>query len=574
MIPRYEESPTLRPPTARRRRKLGGLGWSRWGSAAATALASACAGRATGPAAPVLPTAADVTRSMTALVTPFPAGAPAPPTRAALVAALDSVLAAPEWSTAHWGVLIVDPATGDTLYSHNADKLFLPASNQKLITGTVALARLGPEYRWRTVLATPTSAVARLRRGTLPGDLYILGTGDPSVSDAMQHGDAMGPLRHLADSLWARGVRRIGGRVLAAPGGPEGRFPDGPWKFGWEWDDFDTPSGAGATELLFNEGVARVVVTGAARAGASARVAVRPTQGSLPLDTSAPPIRTVAAADTAGHPVEAIWDYAANAYTLRGAVTPGDSVVLELGIHDPRRAYAAALGDALTARGIVVEGRSVQGRTVEGQAAGPSPAGGLDTLASLTSPPLRDVLPALEKPSQNQMAELLYLTLGREGSGVGSGDSARRVVGDQLRAWGVEPERDAVVRDGSGLSRHDFVTPTALVRVLDAARRLPTFAVFYDALPVMGVDGTLAGRLRGTAAEGRIHAKTGTVDRARNLSGYALTADGVPLLFALLCNNYTVPTAAVTRAQDTIALRLATLRLGTDRAPTSRAATR
>ena len=486
---------------------------------------------------------------------------PAPSARAAFVAGVDSMLADPKWATAQWGLLVVDPRTGDTLYSRNAGKLFIPASNQKLITGAVALARLGPEYRWRTVLA---SIGRPAPNGTLAGSLYVFGTGDPTVSDAMQRDGAMAPLLGLADSLRARGVRRIDGEVVAVAGGAGGRFPEGPWKFGWEWDDLDTPSGAGVTELLFNEGLVRVTVYGGARAGDGVRVVVRPTDAAIPLNVYSEDVRTVARGDSAAARPRAAWDYDAGHYVMRGAVAAGDSVTLELGIHDPRRAYADALARALRARGIAVGANRAGGGAVTrgvfaggtAVAVGDYPGDRLDTLAVLTSAPLRDVLPAVEKPSQNQIAEALFLTLGREGTGIGSGDSAQRVVGDQLRAWGVEPERDAVVRDGSGLSRHDFVTPAALVRVLDGARRLPAFRAFYDALPIAGVDGSLGSRLRGTPAAGRVHAKTGSVDRVRALSGYAETGAG-PLIFSLLCNNYTTPSAEVTRVQDAIVARLA-----------------
>lgn len=537
-------------------------------------VAGACGGRAAPTASPApVATSAPTAPASTAPVSTASSVAPtlASNTPAAFTAALDSILTDPKWAAAQWGALVVNPRTGDTLYSRNAGKLFLPASNQKIVTGAVALARLGPEYRWRTVLAAEGLSGVRANRGTLPGDLYIGGSGDPTVSDAMQRGDAMAPLRMLADSVWARGVRRIEGDVVA--GASDQRSPDGPWKFGWEWDDFDTPSGAGVTELLFNEGVARVVVYGGARAAASARVVVRPTPGALPLDTPGVAlIRTVASRDSVSRDsvaphVTARWDYDAQRYVIRGAIAAGDSVVLQLGIHDPRRAYAGALKDALRARGIVVVG-PISGsgtRVCRPGEREPCPPH-LDTLAVLTSAPLRDVLPAVEKPSQNQIAEALFLTLGREGTGVGTGDSARRVVGDQLRAWGVEPERDAVVRDGSGLSRHDYVTPAALVRVLDAVRRLPEFRAFYDALPVAGVDGTLGTRLRGTPAAGRVHAKTGSIDRARSLSGYAATADDEFLVFSLLCNNFTTPAAEVTRAQDAIVLRLAALRARDPRA--------
>ncbi|MFM8779883.1 MAG: D-alanyl-D-alanine carboxypeptidase, partial [Gemmatimonadota bacterium] len=131
---------------------------------------------------------------------PAPAIAP----RVAFRALADSLLDDRRFRSANWGVLVVDPSTGDTLYSRNAGKLFMPASNQKLITGAVALARLGADFRYETrVLGS-----ASVRDGILPGDLAVLGSGDPSYTDSLAGGDAMAPLRALADALTARGIRR------------------------------------------------------------------------------------------------------------------------------------------------------------------------------------------------------------------------------------------------------------------------------------------------------------------------------------------------------------------------------
>src|SRR6185503_274978 len=123
---------------------------------------------------------------------------------AALRHSIDSLADAPDFRNAHWGILVVDPERGDTLYSRNAGKLFLPASNMKIVTSAVALEQLGADFAYRT------SFVARgpVRDGTLTGDLAVVGRGDPTVSDHML-GDAMMPLRAIADSLAARGVRRI-----------------------------------------------------------------------------------------------------------------------------------------------------------------------------------------------------------------------------------------------------------------------------------------------------------------------------------------------------------------------------
>ena len=177
-----------------------------------------------------------------------------------------------EFRTAHFGVLIVDPARGDTLYSRNAGKLFMPASNQKLLTSAVALARLGPDFRFSTTL-TPVprrAGVAPIVDGVLQGDLVVAGTGDPTFSDHAR-GDAMLPMRALADSLAARGVRRITGRLLAGPD----VLPGPTLGFGWAWDDLDYPYSAGVDELYFNEGFTRVIVRGGARPGAPVRVVHR-----------------------------------------------------------------------------------------------------------------------------------------------------------------------------------------------------------------------------------------------------------------------------------------------------------
>ena len=162
---------------------------------------------------------------------------PAPVTKRALDRSIDSLVRQPEFRNAHWGILIVDPVRGDTLYSWNAGKLFMPASNMKLVTGSVALATLGPDFRFTT---------AFLARGTrtdsvLRGDLVVEGRGDPSMSESMHEGNAMTPLLAIADSLAARGIRRISGQLV--PG--HDVFSDSPYGFGWSWDDFDYAYSAG-----------------------------------------------------------------------------------------------------------------------------------------------------------------------------------------------------------------------------------------------------------------------------------------------------------------------------------------
>jgi D-alanyl-D-alanine carboxypeptidase/D-alanyl-D-alanine-endopeptidase (penicillin-binding protein 4) len=497
----------------------------------AALLLAGCAGATTTPHAP-------------APRVPAPSDSAAAPRdeRAELRAFVDSVAGAPEFRSAQWGILVVDPASGDTLASRNADKLFVPASNMKLVTSAVGLVQLGPGFRWSTALF----ARGPVRDGVLDGDLVVRGDGDPSISAHLRR-DALAPLRDLADSLRAHGVMRVRGRVVAA----RSPFIDPPLGYGWEWEDLDEPYGAGVDALYFNEGFTDVVVYAGARAGAPPRAATRPASSYPLVAVRATTVARVAdpADSTAGRTrLTVAWDSTRSRVLVGGTIAIGDSTVLQLAFRDQTAAFLAAFGEALAARGVRVDGarRDSMARS--------------DSIVALASPTLAEVLPYLAKPSQNQIAELVFKTVGRHGTGVGSADSAAAVVSRQLVAWGAQPDGFAV-HDGSGLSRHDFVSPRTVITVLDAMRRHPAFRTFYDALPVAGVDGTLEKRMRGTPAQGNVHAKTGYVDKARSLSGYVTTADGRLLLFSALCNNYVVPTRAVERVQDALAARLASLRL-------------
>ena len=407
--------------------------------------------------------------------------------RAALRPYADSLIANPMFRTANWGVLVVDPLSGDTLYSHNAGKLFMPASNQKLLTGATALTQLGPDFRFVTRFATNGPQ----RDSTLDGDLIVVGRGDPTFSDSMRAGDYRNAFRDMADSLSSRGIRRIRGSLRRAGDA----FPDSTYGFGWQVDDLRTSSGAVVDELFVNEGL-------------------------LP-----------------GKRVR----------------SNGDTMSAPVVIREPAAAFLDAFAAALSERHITLDGSADARATL--------PDSGLLPIFELRSPPLSAILARMAKPSQNQIAEILFKTLALEKTGVGTADSARRVVERQLLAWGALPDGFAV-RDGSGLSRHDYVTPETIVRVLDAMRTSRDFPVWYDALPIAGVDGTISARMKGTPAERNVRAKTGTVDKARSLSGYVTTADGRMLLFSLLCNNFTVPNREVERVQDAILVLLASSRIG------------
>ena len=407
--------------------------------------------------------------------------------RAELRHFVDSLTTQTEFRNATWGVLIVNPRTGDTLYSKNAGKLIMPASNMKIITSAAALTLLGPDYTYRTTFL----ADGPVHDSLLDGNLLVIGRGDPTISDNMR-GVATTVMDALADSVRAHGIREVTGS-LARVGDA---FPDSIHGYGWEWDDLGEYYAAGVDELIFNEGMA-------------------PTTLRPPPDT------------------------------VRDSLYSGPA-------KDPATGYLNAFNDALLRKQITVEAGVMDSIL-------PTPFK-MDTLFTFMSLPMRNIIPALMKPSQNQIAEILLKTIGLERGGMGTADSARKIVGQLLLSWGVQPD-GFVIRDGSGLSRHDLVSPETIVRVLDRIQQDTAFAVFYNAMPIAGVDGTLKDRMKGTPAEGNVHAKTGSIASARSLSGYVTTADGERLIFSVLSNNWTTPSSEVTGIADQIATALASYRV-------------
>jgi len=529
------------------------MGHRRWLAPVAVLLQAACSTASRGPTADLPPHRPEPPAPYMAPA----AVVPVPGVREVLRGIADSVLAAPMWRNARWGMLVVDPQRGDTLLSHDADRLFMPASNQKLLTGAIALAVLGPEHQWRT----PVLLHGVQRGRTFFGDVLVQGSGDPSVSHALRGGDAASAFQPIVDALKARGITRVAGHIRAngdaLPGATTG--------YGWAWDDFDAGYSAAIDELMINEGELYVQVQAGKKVGQPVRVQTLPTRSYPRVEVRARTRDSVQSPLAAATPAAAqamrradritvAYDSIGDRVVVDGSLPLGDSVRVTLAYRHPADAYLAALRERLADSGIVLRSQRVARRDTLGRKP--------DKLAVLTSPPFAAVLARMEKPSQNQMAELFFRSSALKATGSGSADSAQALGARVLAGWGIGAQ-DVAYRDGSGLSRHDYLTPRAVVRVLDAAHRAPWGELFRNALPIAGVDGTIASRMRGTPAAGNVRAKTGTLDKARALSGYVTTADGQVLLFSLLANNYTVPTREVERVQDLIAAYLASTTLVT-----------
>jgi serine-type D-Ala-D-Ala carboxypeptidase/endopeptidase (penicillin-binding protein 4) len=455
--------------------------------------------------------------------------APAPPSAAVLLQRdLSAILAAPQFDRSTWAVL-VRPISSDTnLFSLNASKLVMPGSNMKILTLAAAADRLGWDYRFETRVTT----TAALEDGVLQGDLIVVGGGDPSISE---RSDEHGIMQSLARQVREAGVRRVAGRII----GDDDLFDDQPLGDGWAWDNLPYGYSAPTTALEFNEGSVDLVIRAGAAAGDPVGIQVHPDGSGLEIDN-----RLVTIAET-GNGRLTMERLPGSAHLVIKGEIPARAppFVRTASVDNPTLFFASAFRLALIAEGVQVSMGAVDIDDVQ-----PRPdVSGARTVAVRQSPPLSAIATPMMKVSQNQYAELLLKTIG-----------GKQAASDRLTGLGI-PGDSYIIADGSGLSRYDYVTDETLVKLLQLLHERPAdAAVFPPTLPIMGRDGTLARRLNGTPAEGKVRAKSGTIDNVRALSGYVETAAGSTLVFSIIANNFSLPVSEIDATVDKVLIRLAT----------------
>jgi D-alanyl-D-alanine carboxypeptidase/D-alanyl-D-alanine-endopeptidase (penicillin-binding protein 4) len=438
-------------------------------------------------------------------------------------------------------VLVKSLKTDETLYSLNAGKLMMPASNMKIVTLAAAADKLGWDYRYVTTVA----AAGAIADGVLQGDLVVTGSGDPSLVAADGMADRV--FADWASRLKERGIRAVSGRVVGDDNGVEEPAPG----LGWMWDDLPTEDSTSVGALQYNENALRVTVSPGPSAGDSAAI-------SLSVGTSGLTVVNAVTTAAAGSATSISMQRLAGNTTLalRGTIALGAAPsALAVSVDNPTQFFVNAFRAALIANGVDVRGPAVDIDDVTDL-----PAALTAPIVSYQSPPLSTLAVRLMKISQNLYAESFLKTLAAAPGTLPTTAGGWSVARTMLEGWGVQPGA-LIQRDGSGLTRYDFVTPEALVTILTHVDRDPRLREPFEAsLPIAGRDGTLANRMRGTPAEGNARAKTGSMTAVRGTSGYVTSADGEPLVFSILVNGYDSPGATITAAEDAIIVRLAEFR--------------
>lgn len=455
------------------------------------------------------------------------------------------VNASSEAQRAFWGVQVVDLASGRTLYAHNAGSLFVPASNAKLFTLALALARLGPDYRFQTrVLAEqPPDA-----DGRVTGGLRLVGSGDPNLSGrtipyqpAAASGNPLAAIDALADQVAARGVKRVVDGIV----GDDTWYVWEPYPEGWAVDDTQFDYGAPVSALSVNDNAISVTVRPGAAAGDLAAITVNPAFDYYTIQNQ---VQTVGARGT--RQVHAERFPGSRQVRLRGTLPlrAAPEEIL-LAVDDPAEFAARALRHALEERSIVVDGDTRAQHRYADEAAPPDPAG--VELARLDSAPLLEDLRVTAKVSQNLHAEMALRAVARARGQDGSREAGLAEMKAFLGEVGILDD-SYHFSDGSGLARLDLVTPAAILRLLRFLYDSPQREDWISLLPVGGRDGTLDTRFLTGPATGRIHAKTGTLTHVSALSGYAERRNGRWVAFSILVNNYNGHAADVRGVMDRI----------------------
>lgn len=446
----------------------------------------------------------------------------------ACVTAIDGFLSDPVLVGGFQGMVVQSLSTGKILYERNADLFFLPASNQKLLTSSAILAALGPNWTFTTTLQRAGNLDDD---GMLHGNLYLKGSGDPLLASA--------DLDLFADSVKAAGIKKVQGKVV----GDDSRFDRKRLGMGWEWDDLPYYYAPEVSGLNLNKNLISLSIDPGRSPGDPLRVTAAPPEKLVKITVRG---RT----EAKGKPdtVTVTRDLGTNELFVDGVlpldVKPGGHKTVSVTVENPTHYATAYLAARLKSLGIGVAGGETEGVT---------PTTGTVEIARHTGDPLADVLKKMNKPSDNLIAECLLKTLGAEKSkdGVGSWESGSAAAKEWFKSIGIDPAT-IVMEDGSGMSRHNYVTPRSYALMLKTMASHPYGKVFKDSLPVPGVDGTLANRPIGPNARKSCRAKTGYVANVSSLSGYVDTRSGEPLLFVIFMNNHQCPGSVARSIQDKI----------------------
>lgn len=448
----------------------------------------------------------------------------------------------PELRSGIWSISVIDMSSGEFILSHNGNKSLATASTMKAVTTATAMAVLGSDFRFQTILQHD----GKIENGSLSGNLYIKGEGDPSLGS--HRFDSKYQLAQLmiqwAEQIKQAGITSIEGRVIADASflGTQ-MVPDD-----WSWDDIGNYYGAGPSGLNIHENFYRLDF----KSGSTGtRTQILRTDPAIPGINFHNEVIARGSSDNAyvyGAP------YSFDTY-LRGTIPPNRSAFsIKAAIPDPAWYCAHRLSEELKKCGISISQTPISVRQLKN----------LDLYRKTTrkllytheSPPLRDLVKRTNMESINLYAEALLLRAAKSRQKGSSTAQAASWMESYWKEMGVNT-KGMNIMDGSGLSPSNGMSTRQMAKILYLASRKPYGIALESSLPLAGRSGSLKSMLKGTAAEGKLRAKSGYISGARAYTGYVTTSDGKKLAFSMIANRYSCSAGAMRRKFETIMVKLA-----------------
>ena len=452
--------------------------------------------------------------------------------------AINEIIDRPELRRYRWGIVVQGLGGTNQLYNRDGDRLFIPASNIKLITTAVALRQLGAATRLRT-------SVYQLPSIGNSSNLLVVGRGDPSLT--------VTGLQSIAGQLKQRGIKQIS-QINFDDSYFRGEQINGDW----EWGDLSTDYAPAINSSIFNQNSNPLIVS-PQQIGMPLRYTWKnPSLNNWQVENQsltvpASQISSVNAFSSAVPEVIAIFGKPTIRLTGKLALNAVPTQI-DLPVLNPAESFVSAFRQSLTKAEITV------GSTRIGLAQNITNP---PEIAAIDSPPMSELINETNQRSNNVYAEVLLRSIGRTypeytTSNEDTKDLGISLVKRNLTEMGVDPQSYRI-SDGSGLSRHNLAAPMTFIRLLSAMAVTPNAQTYRDSLPLAGVSGSLRNRMKGTIAQGIVRAKTGSMSGVVSLSGYINPPKYSPLVFSIILNQHDRPTSQMVKVVDEIVVLLARL---------------
>ena len=432
---------------------------------------------------------------------------------------LDSILRQPELQPAQVGIIVLDLKKDSVVYAYNHQKNFIPASNVKIITGAAALIFLGPDYRFKTKIVLD----GMMKKNKWDGDIVVIGGGDPGFS--------LEDLELFVSAVKDHGISSVTGDIILV----DDYFTGERLPVGWAWHYLDARYAAEISALSVNRNVVNVRIK-ATKVGEQANVNIEPATRYVKLENA---MRTKVGEDS----IIIYRRPEANIINVDGGIGLGHTRNIEVAVKDPTMFFGEYLKERLNASGIRVSGKCLKGQGMSVYRTNPKYL----VVDSVVSAPMHEMIKELNTESVNLYGEAIIKTLGAYYLQEGSFRAGVSIVKEFLKRCGADTAHVALY-DGSGLSRHNLLSPYDIMLVLRYMYNSDMFNDYYWLLPGPG-EGTLEFKLNGL--KGLLRGKTGTLDGVSCLSGY-LRLDDEDYCFSMLFNNFTCSNKKIEKIQEEI----------------------